>query len=50
MDVIPLCPEHHQGASGVHGMGRKAWERMFGITEAELTAETQQLAGGVECR
>jgi hypothetical protein len=44
-EVIPLCYAHHQGGVGVHGMGRKAWERVFGITEAELTAETQRLAG-----
>jgi hypothetical protein len=43
--VIPLCPEHHQGATGVHGMGRKAWEHYWDVTEAGLTIETQQLAG-----
>lgn len=35
-DTIPLCPLHHRGNDGVHGMGRKAWERHFGITELDL--------------
>jgi len=34
--AVPLCPEHHRGNSGVHGMGRKAFERHYGITELEL--------------
>jgi hypothetical protein len=34
--VIPLCPEHHRGDSGIHGMGRKAFERRYGITEEAL--------------
>lgn len=38
--TIPLCPEHHQGNTGIHGMGRKAWERSIGKTELELLAET----------
>lgn len=42
--IIPLCERHHTGAEGLHGMGRKAWERKFGVTELELVAETQQLA------
>lgn len=42
-DVIPLCPEHHQGATGVHGLGRKAFEERYGVTEEALTYETQRL-------
>lgn len=38
--VIPLCPEHHRGNTGIHGMGRKAFERHYGVTEVELVAET----------
>lgn len=42
-DTIPLCPGHHQyGAVALHVMGRKAWERHFGVTEGELTAETRE--------
>lgn len=39
--TIPLCPEHHQGNTGIHGMGRKAWERHHGVTELELLKETK---------
>ena len=42
-DVIPLCPEHHRGNTGIHGLGRKAFERRYGITEIELVAETKRL-------
>lgn len=34
--TIPLCPEHHRGKTGIHGMGRKAFERHYGKTEMEL--------------
>lgn len=38
---IPLCYLHHRGPDGVHGMGRKAFERTYGVTEAEMTAATK---------
>lgn len=41
--VIGLCPEHHRGNTGVHGMGRKAWERQFNITEEILLEKTEDL-------
>ena len=34
--VIPLCPEHHRGNSGIHGLGRRAWERAHQTTEEDL--------------
>ena len=37
-ETLPLCPEHHTGATGIHGMGRRAWERKHGITELDLFA------------
>lgn len=40
LETIPLCPEHHQGMTGIHGMGRKAWERHIGKTELQLLKET----------
>ena len=42
-DVIPLCHEHHQGNTGIHGMGTKAFPRHYGITEAELAELTRKL-------
>jgi len=34
--VIPLCPEHHRGNSGIHGLGRKAFEKLYDLTEFDL--------------
>lgn len=41
--VIGLCPYHHRGNGGIHGMGRKAFERHYKTTEEELLAWTEQL-------
>lgn len=38
--TIPLCPEHHQGKSGFHGAGQRAFERMHKTSEAHLLAMT----------
>jgi hypothetical protein len=44
--TIPLCPEHHQGKTGIHGMGVRAFERMYKTTELDLLAYTlEQLYG-----
>lgn len=42
-DTIPLCPEHHQGKTGIHGMGTKAFAREYGVTEGELVEIAQGL-------
>ena len=42
--VIPLCPYHHRGSNtSIHGMGRKRFEREYGITEDELLEQTIEL-------
>ena len=41
--VIPLCPFHHRGNGGIHGMGRKAFEREYKVTEEELLEYTLDL-------
>lgn len=38
--VVPLCPEHHQGASGFHGLGARAFERQYRLNELDLLAMT----------
>ena len=38
--VIPLCPYHHRGNGGIHGMGRRAFEKVYGVTEEELLEQT----------
>jgi hypothetical protein len=42
-DTIGLCPEHHRGNTGLHGMGRKAFERHYNITELDLLAEVRRI-------
>ena len=44
--VAPLCPEHHRGRSGLHGMGRKAFERHYGFTEIWMIEKTKEQANG----
>jgi hypothetical protein len=42
--VIGLCPTHHRGSNvGIHGMGRRAFEKVYGITEEELLERTIEL-------
>jgi hypothetical protein len=41
--VIPLCPEHHRGNSGVHGLGAKGFEAKWGITQEALLAQLHEL-------
>ncbi len=33
--AIGLCFRHHQGPEGIHTLGTRAWEKLFG-TEQEL--------------
>jgi hypothetical protein len=41
--TIGLCPPHHRGNIGYHGLGRKAFERRYDVTERELLEQTQEL-------
>jgi hypothetical protein len=38
--VIGLCREHHRGDTGIHGLGRKAFEKKYGLTEEDLLEKT----------
>lgn len=38
--TVPLCPEHHQGASGIHGLGRKGFYARYKRDELDLLADT----------
>ena len=44
-DTIPLCPTHHRGNDGYHGMGRKAFEAHYGYTEKDLGDDVTALLG-----
>lgn len=41
--VIALCPEHHRGNTGIHGLGRKGFERHHQISEETLLQKTQEI-------
>jgi hypothetical protein len=45
--VIPLCPEHHRGNSGVHGLGHKGFANKWGVTEEELLERVNKRLGKV---
>lgn len=38
--VIPLCPEHHRGNSGLHGLGSGGFFTRYKLTEWDLLAMT----------
>ena len=40
MLTAALCKEHHQGASGVHGLGRKGFYSRYKLDELDLLAMT----------
>ena len=44
-DTIPLCYEHHRGATGIHGLGTKLFARTHETTEADLVEETRTRLG-----
>lgn len=37
---VPLCPEHHTGASGFHALGPGPFRRRYGVDEYDLLALT----------
>jgi hypothetical protein len=43
LHTIPLCPEHHRGPSGFHGLGMRAFERRYRVSEVDLHAQTMEL-------
>ena len=45
--LIPLCPEHHRGATGVHGMGTKGFAKHYGFDQADLLTDALALLGDV---
>ena len=36
--IVPLCHEHHQGKTGVHGLSRRGFEAKYKLTEIDLLA------------
>jgi hypothetical protein len=44
-EAIPLCPEHHRGNTGLHGLGTKGFTKYWGYDEADLLSDTLSLLG-----
>lgn len=42
-DAMPLCPEHHRGKTGLHGLGTKGFARHYGFDEADLLQDVRDL-------
>ena len=38
--TVPLCSEHHRGASGIHGLGRRGFYTRYKLDELDLLAAT----------
>ena len=36
--IVPLCPDHHQGPNGVHGLRRRGFEMRYKLTDIDLLA------------
>jgi Recombination enhancement, RecA-dependent nuclease len=45
LNVIPLCPEHHRGSTGLHGLGSKGFVKYYGYDEDDLLKEVASLLG-----
>lgn len=41
--VLPLCWEHHQGYTGIHGRHRLGFEKLHGVTQLQLLGVTTSL-------
>ena len=37
---VPLCPEHHRGATGLHGLGTRGFYTRYRLSELDLLAMT----------
>ncbi len=38
--IVPLCAEHHRGATGFHGLGEREFNRRYRTSEIQLLALT----------
>ena len=44
-DAVPLCPEHHRGNTGIHGLGTKGFPKKWGFDESDLLDDVKMLLG-----
>jgi hypothetical protein len=40
---VCLCREHHQGATGVHGLRRRVFESRYKLSDVKMLAITREL-------
>lgn len=45
--TIGLCAYHHRGPEGYHGMGKRRFEAVYGLTERDLLVSANRLIGVV---
>ena len=45
-ETLPLCPYHHTGPQGYHGLGKRLFEAAYGVTERELLDQVLRLLQG----
>lgn len=46
--TVALCPEHHRGATGFHGLGEREFNRRYRTNELALLASTlKRIYGGI---
>ena len=41
--TIPLCPFHHRGPGGYHGLGKRRFESLYELTERDLLEATNAI-------
>lgn len=44
--TIPLCAYHHRSSDGYHGLGRRGFEAIYGVTEQGLLEMTNSILAG----
>lgn len=40
--TVPLCPDHHRGPNGVHGLSRRGFETRYKLSDVDLLALTAE--------
>ena len=43
--TIGLCAYHHRSSEGYHGLGKRRFEAVYGVTERDLLAKADRLIG-----
>lgn len=40
---VPICHEHHEGATGVHGLHRREFHRRYRLSDLQMLAIARRL-------